>query len=639
MDTYPIILGTAGHIDHGKTSLVRALTGIDTDRLKEEKERGITIELGFAHLDIAGRRFGLVDVPGHERFIKSMVAGASGVDLVLLVIAADEGVMPQTREHLDICQLLGIRRGIVVLTKVDLVDEAWLELVVSDLKKTLAGTFLDQALVIPVSSRTGLGLDLLREELFRLAASVPGRLATGPFRLPLDRVFTMKGFGTVVTGTILGGRVGLGDDVVALPGGRGGKVRGIQVHGQAMAEARAGMRCAINVGGLERDEVMRGEILSHPGALEPTRLIDGTFRYLSTCRAPLASRARVLVHHATAQLMATVVLAEGKELTPGAEALVQLRLETPISALPGDRFIARGFTALEHYGTTIGGGEIVRVHAPKLRRSSQEAAVALRALAEAQPTERVALEVHHAGPAGMSRPTLAGRIGLSPAILDNALNRLVQVGDLVRDGDLFLHSESLARLESAALSAVDAFHQDKPHKEGIPKEELRSRLPRALPARLFDALLTALVRRKAISIERDIVRRPRHAPSEAARATTDLAEQLVAKFHEWALEPPRPQEIPEQLGLPEGRVRAALDMLVRTGRLVRIKPDYVVDRESLDALRNQLAMHLKAHGQITPQEWKAITGTTRKYSIPLAEHFDAEKVTIRVGEVRKPRGI
>ncbi len=638
MQTQPIILGTAGHIDHGKTSLVLALTGIDTDRLKEEKQRGITTELGFAHLDIDGRRFGLIDVPGHERFLKAMVAGAGGVDVAMLVIAADEGVMPQTREHLDVCHLLGIRHGVVVLSKRDLVEPAWLELVESDVRAALQGSFLAEACLLPVSAKTGEGLPELRAELARLATLVRARSPDGPLRLPLDRVFTMKGFGTVVTGTILGGRVRVGDDVVALPAGRAAKVRGLQVHGEAVAEARAGTRCAVNLAGVERDDVQRGEMLAHPGALAPAHLVDARLRYLRTSRGPLAQRAKCLVHLGTAQVMATVVLADRSELRPGDEALVQLHLDEPLAALPGDRFIARGFQLQEHHGTTIGGGEIVRVHARKLRRADADAARTLREVAEAAPVERVALEIKSAGPAGMTRALLGGRLGLASAAVDDALNRLVQASELLREGDQFLHAEALARLEAAALAAVDAFHVASPHKDGMPREELRSRLSRALAPRFFDALVAGLVRRGALTAAQDLVARARRAPAAAATALAPLTEKIAERFGAWALEPPRPDDVAAELHAPPAQVKQALDVLVRAGRLVRVKSDYLVDAGALATLRARLRAYLEAHAQITAQEWKAMVGSSRKFAIPLAEHFDAEKLTLRVGEIRKLRG-
>ena len=637
MQTYPVILGTAGHIDHGKTSLVRALTGIDTDRLKEEKERGITIELGFAHLDVGGRRFGLVDVPGHERFVKAMVAGAVGVDVVMLVIAADEGVMPQTREHLDICQLLGVSRGVVVLTKADLVDEAWLELVVADVRAAVAGTFLAEAPILPVSALTGAGLPELKHLLVKLADAVPARPADGVFRLPLDRVFSMKGFGTVVTGTILAGRVKGGDDVVALPSGRASKVRGLQVHGEAVNEARAGMRTAVNLLGVERSDLARGEVLVLPGTIDGSHLVDVKFRALAACKAPLGRRTRALVHHATTQVMAQIVLVDRDELLPGEEGLAQLHLETAIAAVPGDRFIARGFVPLDNHGTTVGGGEIVRVHAPKVRRSSETAAEALRRVADAAPAERVGLEILASGPAGMNRKELGARLGLAPAAVDSALGRLVEARELLKDGNVFLHGEVLARLERQAVSALETFHLAQPHKEGMPKEELRGRLPRALPARLYDAVLAELARTGTVVAERDVVRRTRHAPTAAAASVGPLVDKLIERLTRQGLETERPQDLPALLGASERELKAAIDVAARTGRIVRVRPDYIVEKNALDALRDKLKAFLAENGQLTPQEWKSLTGASRKYSIPLAEHFDAEKVTLRVGDVRKPR--
>jgi selenocysteine-specific elongation factor len=655
----PVILGTAGHIDHGKTSLTRALTGIDTDRLKEEKQRGITIELGFAHLDAGGRRFGLVDVPGHERFLRAMVAGAGGVDVVMLVIAADEGIMPQTREHLDVCELLGIRHGVVALTKRDLVDDDWLELVTADVRAALEGSFLAGAAIVPVSAVSGAGLDDLKAELVRLAARVSARSPEGPLRLPVDRVFTMKGFGTVVTGTILGGRIGVGDGVVLLPGEQTAKVRGLQVHGAAVQQARAGTRCAVNLGGAERDEVARGDVVALAGGVVPTHLVDARLRYLGSCRGPLKQRQKCLLHHGTAQVEATIVLADRVELAPGDSAVAQLHLDAPIAALPGDRFILRGFEAQAHFGSTIGGGEVVRVHPRKLRRADADAAATIRKAAGATPAERIALEAQAAGPAGVSRSGLLSRTGLSPGLVDDALARLSQSGELLRDGDLALHAEVVAKLEHSALASIDAYAAANPHKDGIGREEVRTRLPGALPTRLFEAVLAALERRGAIVAERDLVARKRKtAPGGPGSALTaggaggaggagaggagssvgPLAADLLARFGTWGLEAPRPDDVPGLAGAAPAAVKQALEVLVRTGKLVRIKPDYFVDAGALAALRQRLRAFLLDHGQITAQEWKTLVGATRKYTIPLAEHFDAEKLTLRVGEIRRLRG-
>jgi selenocysteine-specific elongation factor len=641
VQTYPIVIGTAGHIDHGKTALVKALTGIDTDRLKEEKERGITTELGFAHLDLGDRRFGVVDVPGHERFIKSMVAGAGGLDLVCLVIASDEGIMPQTREHLDICQLLGVRRGVVALTKSDLVDADWLALVSEEVREYLKGSFLAEAALVPVSARTGAGLDELRAELIRLCEQVPARSAEGSFRLPLDRVFSIHGFGTVVTGTILGGTIKVGDPVVVHPRGLEAKVRGVELHGEAQGEARAGMRCALNLSGVGRADLARGDVIAQPGAIAPSHLVDARFRYLKTSRGPIGRRTRVLIHHTTTQVMATLVLIDREQLMPGEEGLVQLHLDiaTPLAALPEDRFIARGFVMQEHYGTTLGGGEVLRVHAPRLRRSSEQASEVLNAMARAGAAERVALEVRGAGPAGSGLDELVRRLGSSRTELSTALTGLVEAGEIIAagagDAAVYLHAEPFARLEEQALGHLARFHAE--HQGDMSREELRARLPRAVPVRMFDELITSLIRRGAIEAERDVVRRP-SGRRGGRPAPTGLDADLATRFRGWGITPPRPKEVPVETGGDPGAVRAALDRLLAAGTLVKVKPDYFIDAETLAALRSRLVAHLDQHGQITPLEWKDIVGASRKYTIPLAEHFDAEKLTLRVGEIRKRRG-
>lgn len=644
-----IIIGTAGHIDHGKTALVRALTGIDTDRLPAEKERGITIELGFAHLDLAGRRYGVVDVPGHERFIKSMVAGAGGIDMVCLVIAADEGIMPQTREHLDVCELLGVRRGIVALTKRDLVDDEWCALMVEEVREALGKSFLAGAPIVPVSARTGAGLDALRAEIQRISDTLAARDVHGAFRLPLDRVFTMRGFGTVVTGTVLGGGVRVGDAVIAHPRGIEAKVRGIEVHGEARDRAQAGMRCALNLSGVAREELRRGDILSLPGAVTPSHILDARFRYLATSKAPLPRRSRVLFHHGTAQLMATLVLVEADQLAPGDEGLAQIRLDIaePVAALPGDHFIARGFVPQEHYGTTIGGGEIVRVQAPKVRRSAKDAAETIRRMAEAELDQRVALEIRAAWFAGIDLAELGRRLGHGHEALRVALGRAVETGEVIaatsgRDGDgaagaVYCHAEIFAALEKQALDHLDAFHAAQPSSEGMSRQELRTRLPASLPVRLYEALLEALSRRGAIEAAADVVRRAQRRGQAREPALSALEQSIAAAFRGWGLTPERPKDVPAAVRADEKAVRPALERLLKQGMLVRVKPDLYVDAQAMEKLRAALVAHLDRHGQITPAEWKDITGTSRKYSIPLAEYFDAQKLTLRVGEIRRRR--
>ncbi len=650
MHAQPIVLGTAGHIDHGKTALVKALTGIDTDRLKVEKERGITTELGFAHLDLEGRRYGLVDVPGHERFIKSMVAGAGGLDLVALVIAADEGIMPQTREHLDICELLGVRRGVVALTKSDLVDDEWLALMREEVRTGLSESFLADAALVPVSAKTGDGLDALRKELVRLTTALPARDAAGAFRLPLDRVFSIRGFGTVVTGTVLGGRVQVGDAVVAHPRAVNGKVRGIEVHGEPCEEALAGTRCAINLSGVAREALGRGDMLSVPQAVTPSHILDVRFRYLRTSKAPLARRSRVLFHHATAQLMASLVLVDADELHPGQEALAQIRLDidTPVAALPGDRFIARGFVLQEHYGTTIGGGEIVRVQAPKARRSSTAAADTIRRMAAAAFDERVALEVRAASVAGIDVAELGRHLGHGHDELRAAIARLIDTGELVAgqagasadgdDGAVYCHAEVFASLEKQALDVLGAHLAENQHSDGIDRQELRTRLPRSLPLKLYERLLAALVRRQAITVDADRVRRADRARTGTSAPLSALEQAVTEQFRAWGLTPERPKQVPAALSEPPQAVRAALDKLIKQGALTRVKSDLYIDAGAVATLRAKLEAHLAERGEITPAEWKTMTGVSRKFAIPLAEYFDAEKLTLRVGDIRKRRG-
>ncbi len=635
---HPIVLGTAGHIDHGKTALVRALTGIDTDRLPVEKARGITTELGFARLDLGGRRIAVVDVPGHERFVKSMVAGATGLDLVCLVIAADEGVMPQTREHLDICELLGVRRGLIVLSKLDLVADDWLELVTGEVRATVAGTFLADAPIVACSTRTGAGLDVLRAAIAAAVDDLPPRSATGVFRMPIDRVFTVKGFGTIVTGTVLGGEVGVGDELVVLPGGLATRVRGLEVHGEPVERASAGHRAAINLGGVAVEDLARGELLAHPDRVAASHILDVSLRYLSAAPGPLATRSKVLVHHGTAQVLATLALVEPTTLAPGGTALAQLRLDatTPLGALPGDPFIVRGFVPTATHGTTIGGGRIIRVLAPRARTAAPHAAL-VRQIAEARADQRLALDIQAAAFAGLPIAELARRVGAPAARLAPALDTLVASGELLGLGEAehahYLHATAVAQIEARVLAAVaDAA-------EGAGREALRTQLPAALPPRAYDAILAGLERKARIVSEGDRVRRaaqPAHGPP-----LSPLESQLLAQFAAWGMEPARPKDVAgataATLKLGDAQIKPMLDRLLAARRLVKVKPDLYVHADVIDQLRARLLAFLEAHKTIDAQQWKELTGASRKYTIPLAEFFDGEKLTLRVGDLRRKR--
>ena len=622
---YPIVLGTAGHIDHGKTSLVHALTGVDTDRLPVEKARGITTELGFAPMDIGARRIAVVDVPGHERFVKSMVAGATGLDLVCLVIAADEGVMPQTREHLDICDLLGVRRGLVALTKRELVDDDWLALVTDEVRAAVAGTFLADAPIVPVSTRTGAGLDELRAQIAKIVDELPPRATTGVFRLPVDRVFTVKGIGTIVTGTILGGAVATGDDISVIPSGLSARVRGIEVHQQPAERAVAGLRAAINLGGIAVDDLSRGDVLVHEGVVAGSHILDVEIRVLRTAPGALAQRTKVLVHHATTQVLATLALVGTTVLEPGGTALAQIRVdaETPLAALPGDHFILRGFVTTATHGSTIGGGTVIRVLAPKARRGPEHAeTVAM--LAAARLDQRIALHAKSAAFAGITLEDLVRLTGAPAETLAAPLATLVAAGDLLEAAPHYLHAETVAALEAKIAAKIA---------DGIGREELRTQLPGALPARAFDAILDRLVTRGALVVEGDRVRKAAARPAPLSPLET----KLLATLETARLEPPRPKELPTVLGVPAETSDAALAKLLAAKLVTRIKPDLVMHAGVVAALRERLLAFLAAHTTIDAQQWKDLTGASRKFTIPLAEYFDGEKVTLRVGDLRRKR--
>jgi len=633
---YPIVLGTAGHIDHGKTSLVRALTGIDTDRLPVEKARGITTELGFAGLDLGARRIAVVDVPGHERFVKSMVAGATGLDLVCLVIAADEGVMPQTREHLDICELLGVRRGLVALTKSDLVDAEWIAMVSSDIRNELAGTFLADAPIVACSTRTEAGLDDLRAAIATAVDQIPPRTHTGVFRLPIDRVFTVKGFGTIVTGTVLGGSVTLADELELVPGGRTVRVRGIEVHGSAVEHAVAGHRAALNLGGVAVDDLARGDLLAHPGRIASSHILDVELQYLANAPGTLGVRTKVLLHHGTAQVLATLVLVGRSGLEPGERSLAQLRIAatTPLGALPGDHFIVRGFVASARHGTTIGGGRVVRVLAPRARRGATHADTVAR-LAAARQDQRVALDIQTAAFAGLGAAELVRRLGVPAEALSPVLTTLATSGELLAIGTgdhaHYLHATTVADLEARITVAAAAATAT----DGALREELRTQLPAALPARAYDAILAGLERKGVLTSEGDRIRK-----SAATARQTNLSPseaRLLDRFRAWALEPPRPKDIPIEIGLAEAQGKAMLDRLLAAKQIVKIKPDLYLHADVVAELRGRLLAFLDAHKTIDAQQWKELTGTSRKFAIPLAEFFDAEKVTLRIGDLRRRR--
>ena len=629
-----VVVGTAGHIDHGKTSLVKALTGIDTDRLPEEKARGITIDLGFAFLEEPdGLTIEIVDVPGHERFVRNMLAGVGGIDLAMLVIAADEGVMPQTREHLAICSLLHIKTGLVALTKADLVEADWLELVKDDVAGLVRGTFLEGSPMLGVSAKTGEGLDELRAALRALAAAVPARAADQLPRLPIDRVFTVKGFGTVITGTLMTGRFAVDDRVEVYPRGVQAKIRGLQTHGHPVPEARAGQRTAMNLQGLERAAVARGDVVGPPGALVASVLVDGTLELLPDAPRPLKSRDRIRFHAGTSEIMARVLLLDRAELSPGERAFARFRMEASLVALPGDRFVVRSYSPI----VTIGGGTLLDIDPPRFKRRAPALVAHLRLLAEGAPEDVVEEHVRQVGPAGVRLAVLSGRVPFGPERLRALLATLESNGRILAvERDWFLHRESEQRLRAQVQATLEAFHRVSPLKPGMSREELRGRAG-AAEERVFAHVLGRLDAEGVVRSERDKVRLASHEvrlSSEQQR----VVEQVEAEFLRAEAAPPSPEEALGRAGVAGDDEHELFQILVEGKRLIRIKESLFFHARALETIQEKLVALLRERKDIGPGDIKELLGISRKYAIPLLEYFDGRRVTMRVGERRVLRG-
>ncbi len=616
-----IIVGTAGHIDHGKTALVKALTGIDADRLAEEKRRGITIDLGFAHLQLtADLRLGFVDVPGHERFVKNMLAGVGGIDLVMLAVAADESVKPQTREHFDICRLLEIPRGIVVLTKSDLVDEDLLGLARLEVTELVAGSFLEGAPVVAVSSTTGQGLDDLRRELAHAAAAVPEKNSAGYFRLPIDRVFSVKGFGTVVTGTLISGAVEKEQETEVYPSGRILRVRGVEVHGLRTGRAVAGQRTALNLADIESAELARGDVLSEPGRFHAVRRIECRLEMLPSAK-PLRHRAPVHFHAGTAEIEAEVRLFGAATLRPGETAYARLILRQPALLLPGDRFIIRMFSPV----VTIGGGVVVDTGERRYARGF-DVPHRLAALAGPDASARIALLVREAA-FGMGMPDLVARTGMAASAIAQAAAR-AGVLMLPLTPPWFIDRAWFQAARNRMEETVREFHRQRPLLTGMARPELRASLAKDLPPFLLDALLASS---EEVVAEGEIVRRRGHATvlredEEHARQTIELA------FERAGLAVPAVAEVLTQAGVEAARARTLLEILIHEKRLVRINQELVFHHSAMEKLRSLLAKRRSVRFTVpTFKEW---TGISRKYAIPLLEYLDRVRVTRRQGDER-----
>jgi selenocysteine-specific elongation factor len=626
-----VILGTAGHIDHGKTSLIKAISGIDTDRLKEEKERGITIELGFAYLELpSGQLLGIVDVPGHEKFIKNMVAGATGIDIVAMVIAADEGVMPQTREHLEICKLLDIKNGLVVLTKIDMVDEEWLKLVREDLAGFFSGTFLEKAPIVEVSSVTGQGLDDLLRAIDDLVKKVPERDIGNFFRLPIDRVFTMRGFGTVVTGTTISGSINTGDDVTIYPQVVSSKIRGIQVHNNDIARIKSGQRTAINLQGLEKAQIERGNILAAKDTLRPTHMVDVRFDLLQSAPRKLKNRAKCRFHAGTAEIIGTIVLLDRDELEKGETCFAQLRLDEPTAVLMGDRFILRSYSPVR----TIGGGKILNPLPGKKKRFSEDALRELEIFNSGELKEKAEECVRMAGFQGREFSEAQFLLNCSEKRLDETLKTLSaqrKVIQYIKENRVFIHDEYLKKAMNEMLAMIGQYHSEFPLKAGIMKEELRSRSAVAGNQRLFNYIIMNLINDGAIMPDKELLRLKDHKIT-FAEDQAKIRGEIIDIYLKGGIQPPYFSELKDRL--PSSDASSILDVLVKDGVLIKVKEDLYFHHDALDDLEKRLTSFLREKGEISTPQFKEMTGASRKYTIPVIEYFDRTQVTVRVGDNR-----
>jgi selenocysteine-specific elongation factor len=632
-----IIVGTAGHIDHGKSALVRALTGRDPDRLPEEKRRGITIDLGFADLDLRNLRIGFVDVPGHERFVKNMLAGAHGIDVVALVIAADEGVMPQTREHFDICRLLGVQTGLIVITKTDLVEEELIPLVRAEAEELVAGSFLDGAPMLAVSAKTGAGLDQFKDALQELAEQIPTRSTDSVSRLPVDRAFTMKGFGSVITGTLVTGEIAEGAELQLFPTLTRVRARGIQVHGTTVRQASAGQRTAVNLGGVDTSMIERGMVLAPIGRLRATQIIDAHLSVLSNTARALRSRARVRLHIHGAEVLARVqVLTEGGQLAQGDTGFVQLRLEAPVVAVAGERFIIRSYSPSQ----TTAGGLILDPFADKHRgRDLAQVRQRLEKLMVANGADRVSLFVESSGNHGQRFADLAARTGWNDATLTQTLTQAKQSGAVIECEGVFISTDTFQLLKQAAVDEVNEHHRREPLARGAARETLRERRFAYTPPEVFRTVLLALEQEAALVSERDVVRAHSHTV-QLSTGDSALRDRLAQVYEKADLEPPSLDQAMRAAMVSDPQKnhgRKVLQLLIDGQTLIRVQGEFLFHRKALDKLIARLKEFGDQHEPgrtIDVATFKDLAGVSRKYAIPLLEFLDRERITRREGDRR-----
>lgn len=627
------VLGTAGHVDHGKTALIKALTGVDTDRLKEEKQRGITIELGFASLTLpSGQTLGIVDVPGHEKFIKNMVSGAAGIDVVLMVIAADEGVMPQTREHLHICSLLGIARGIIALTKTDLVEKDWLTLVHSEIIDFIKGTFLEGAPVVPVSAVKKEGLTKLIEALDSTTNQLAEKIDDGIFRLPVDRVFTMKGFGTVVTGTLVSDHIKTGEEVQILPENIAARIRGIQIHNQPADEAWSGQRTAINLQGIEKSVINRGNVLVRPQTVWATQRLDVFVEYLASNAKALKNRSLVRLHTGTSEIISRIIILETDELTPGQKGFAQFVLSEKDVVVAGDHFVLRSYSPV----TTIGGGKIIDPLPKKHKRLNDKVIEELNSLSQATLPEKISVILERTGFTGISLQRLAFRLGIKAKIIREALESLLsnKKAFLLESDDMtVISAHFFNQLEDVIVKNVTVYHMNHPLKGGMSKEELKGSLENDISPKLFNMVMSSLNKKGTIVSDKDNVRLAEHQV-ELAGDLNSLRKEIAGIYSQAGLTPPSLNDVINHFKDRKTKAQSIIHLMLKDGDLIKINEELCFWSESLNNLRNDYKAMLMKDGKATPATFKDLTGLSRKYIIPLMEYFDMNKLTVRIDDHR-----
>ncbi len=622
-----IIIGTAGHVDHGKTALIKALTGIETDRIKEEKKRGITIELGFAYLDLPdGEKAGIIDVPGHEKFVKNMLAGAGGIDLALLVVAADEGFMPQTREHLGILSLLNISEGIIVITKKDMVDDDWLEVVCEDVRSEVKGTFLENAQIIPVSSYTGEGIEQLKTAIFELIdQNTQIKNLDIPFRIPVDRIFSVEGFGTVITGTLIEGRMKIGDPVTIYPSRIESRVRNLQVHSHDVTEAYAGQRVAVNLAGLKKTDLNKGDVVAVPNSMHTTMMIDIKLNILRDCEREILNGTRLHLYHGARDILCKVILLDRDSIGAGESCYAQLRLEEEIAVKTGDRFVLRFYSPLE----TIGGGVILDSNPFKHKRNDPAVLESLHIKESGSDKEKISAALHDYSSRFETLDFLQVQTAIPKEQFDQQIQKLLKDKTAFRVSDsIVIHSDYLTHLKDTAVRLLSAYHQENPLRDGMKKDEFRSKFLHFDDIAVIDKITDSLVNRKFLKYVNGCV-----ALADFEVQKDDNLEEIEAAFREGGFSPESPDQIATRFPKVKN-YRQVVESLVNTGRLVRVEDKILLHVDYYEKALSMAKEHIAQNGQITLAEMRDLMGASRKFAVAVLEYWDRRNITKKVGDAR-----